>query len=75
MLENVGAGLSGESPNLQSLADNLESLLLSPDKLRKMSTAGLTAVREKFNAAQMAVETLKVFEATIAQRRQPAIVS
>jgi glycosyltransferase involved in cell wall biosynthesis len=63
LVEAGGGGLICEPANPKALANNIEELLLDPDKARAMGAAGRKAVEEKFNARQMAQEVARAYEA------------
>ena len=62
ILEATGGGVLCEPDDARSLADALEELLLNSDRARALGEAGRKAVFEKFSAAVMAQETLRVLE-------------
>ena len=63
LIEATGGGVLCEPGNVNSLADSIEQLLVSPDKARALGEAGRRAVQEKFSSEAMARETLRVFAA------------
>ena len=62
LIEATGGGLLCEPGDAKSLADAIERLLLDPAKARALGEAGRNAVSEKFRVAQMAEQTLRVFQ-------------
>lgn len=62
LIEVSGGGIICEPGNPKSLAIAIEELLLEPERARKLGDAGLRSVRERFNAGQMAQETLLAFQ-------------
>jgi glycosyltransferase involved in cell wall biosynthesis len=63
LIEATGGGVLCEPGNVNSLADTVEQLLLSPEKARQLGEAGRRAVQEKFSAEAMAREMLRAFAA------------
>jgi glycosyltransferase involved in cell wall biosynthesis len=61
LIEATGGGLLS-APDAQSLADQIEALLLNPTQAQALGTAGATAVRARFTTAAMTQEQLRVFE-------------
>ena len=74
LMEASGGGVVYEPGGPAALADALEPLLLDREKARALGEAGRRAVREKFNAEQMARETVDAYREIIA-RRQPVLVA
>jgi glycosyltransferase involved in cell wall biosynthesis len=62
-LVNVsGGGIICEAGNPKALGVAIEEILLNQPRARALGEAGRAAVRERFNARQMAVETVRAFE-------------
>ncbi len=72
LIEASGGGVICEPNGPAALADAIEELLLNPEKARALGDAGRKSVREKFNAALMARETLRAFEELAKQTKAPA---
>jgi glycosyltransferase involved in cell wall biosynthesis len=68
LIEVSGGGVICEAGSPKALADAIEELLLNPEKARALGAAGRKSVRERFNAEQMAQETLRAFEETVRRR-------
>lgn len=62
LVELSGGGVLCEPGNPRALAEALEALLLDPTRSRALGEAGRRSVQEKFNANQMARETMRAFE-------------
>jgi glycosyltransferase involved in cell wall biosynthesis len=71
LVELSGGGVLFDPGDPAALADALEPLLLDREKIRTLGEAGLKAVREKFNAEQMARDTIEAYQSVIA-KKQPA---
>lgn len=54
LIEATGGGVLSEPGNPRALADAIESLLLDPDRGRKLGAAGRAAVFQQFTAQRMA---------------------
>ncbi len=74
LIELSGGGIVYEPGNGRALADALEPLLLDSEKARALGEAGRKSVREKFNAEQMARETIEAYQ-SIVNRQQPALAA
>ena len=61
LLEITGGGLLFEPNNVEALADAIGSLLLDPDKARRLAEQGRAAVSEKFNIEQTAEQMLRIY--------------
>jgi len=61
LLAITGGGLLFEPNNVDALADALDSLLLEPDKARRLGEQGRAAVSEKFNIEQTAKEMVRIY--------------
>lgn len=61
LIEATGGGLLCEPGDAKSLADQLETLLLAPERAELLGQAGQAAVRARFSVANMAAEMLRVF--------------
>ena len=68
LIESSGGGLICEPHNPKALADSLEQVLLNPEQARSLGAAGFKAVQERFNAEQMAAETLQAFQEVIMRK-------
>jgi glycosyltransferase involved in cell wall biosynthesis len=68
LIEQSGGGLICEPRNPKALADSLEQLLLNPEQARSLGAAGYKSVQERFNAEQMAAETLQAFKEVIQRK-------
>jgi glycosyltransferase involved in cell wall biosynthesis len=71
LVELSGGGITYEPGNGVALADALEPLLLDQEKARALGETGRRSVREKFNAEQMARDTLEAYQSVVA-KKQPA---
>ncbi len=74
LIELSGGGIVYEPGNGRALADALEPLLLDSERARALGEAGHKSVREKFNAEQMARETVEAYQ-TIIDKRQPVLAA
>jgi len=74
LVELSGGGLICEPGSAGALADALEPLLLDREKARALGEAGRRSVKEKFNAEQMARDTVETYREIIA-RRQPLLAT
>jgi glycosyltransferase involved in cell wall biosynthesis len=72
LVEATGGGVLCEPGNVNSLADAIEQLLLSPEKARQLGEAGRRAVQKKFSAETMAKEMVEVFRDVNVKRPQPS---
>ncbi|MDB6111601.1 MAG: hypothetical protein JWR69_3351 [Pedosphaera sp.] len=70
LVEISGGGVICDAGSPKALADAIEELLLNPEKARMLGAAGLKSVRERFNAEQMAQETLRAFEEVVRMRQE-----
>jgi len=61
LLEITGGGLLCEPNNVEDLADAISSLLLDPDKARRLGERGKAAVSEKFNIEQTAEQMIRIY--------------
>ena len=61
IVKATGGGVLCEPGDAKSLAGAIEELLLNPTRAHELGETGQRAVSEKFSAAAMAQETLKVF--------------
>ena len=61
LLEITGGGLLSEPNNFEVLADTISSLLLDPDKARRLGEQGRAAVSEKFNIEQTAEQMVRIY--------------
>ena len=61
LLEITGGGLLCEPNNVQALAEAIESLLLNPDKARKLGHSGRKAICEKFDIDKTAAEMVRTY--------------
>lgn len=62
LIEMSRGGVLCEPGDPNDLADAIEPLLLDPQKARALGEAGRKSVHEKFNAEQMARETVRVYQ-------------
>lgn len=60
LIETTGGGVICEPDDPRSLAEAIETLLLSPERLGALGRTGQEAVFEKFSADAMARETVRV---------------
>ncbi len=74
LIEATGGGVLCEPGNVNSLADSIEQLLVSPDRLRQLGETGRRAVTERFNADHMAREMVEVFRATRERRHSSLLI-
>jgi glycosyltransferase involved in cell wall biosynthesis len=65
LIESTGGGVLCEPGNAQSLAEAIESVLVSPDRGRALGEAGRQAVQEKFSANAMALAMVDLCKAAI----------
>ncbi|MDB6123910.1 MAG: hypothetical protein JWQ71_2903 [Pedosphaera sp.] len=70
IIEVSGGGVICEPRNPKALADAIEQILLSPEQACALGTAGRKAVEERFNAEQMATETLQAFQEVTRQFKE-----
>lgn len=70
LIELSGGGTLCEPGSPKALADALEPLLLDPEKARALGATGRKSVLEKFNAEQMARETVHAYEKFSSGKRQ-----
>jgi len=75
MIEETGAGILCEPDDPESLALEIERLLLDPVGARNLGCKGQEAVSEKFTAAAMAREMVRVCKETCALRPAEAVAS
>lgn len=61
LLEITGGGLLFEPNNVEALADTIGSLLLDPDKTRRLGEQGRAAVSKKFNIEQTAGQMVRIY--------------
>ena len=61
LLEITGGGLLCEPNNVEALADAIGSLLLDPDKMRRLGEQGRAAVFENFNIEQTAEQMVRIY--------------
>jgi glycosyltransferase involved in cell wall biosynthesis len=61
LLEITGGGLLCEPNNVEALADAIGSLLLDPDKARRLGEQGRAAIIEKFNIEQTAEQMVRIY--------------
>ena len=61
LLEITGGGALCEPNNAYALADELESLLLDPQRAGELSKRGRTAIFEKFDIDQTAAEMVRTY--------------
>jgi len=61
LLEMTGGGLLFEPNNVEALTNALGSLLLDPDKARRLGEQGRAAVSEKFNIEQTAAQMVRIY--------------
>ena len=69
LVELSGGGVLCAPGNPGALADAIEPLLLDQARARTLGLAGQKSVREKFNAEQMAGETIRAYEETLDRHR------
>jgi glycosyltransferase involved in cell wall biosynthesis len=62
LIEMSGGGVLCEPGNPNALADAIEPLLMNPQRARALGEAGRKSVHGKFNAEQMAGETVRVYQ-------------
>lgn len=62
LIAQTGGGLLCEAGNTDSLAEQLDRLIVDPALRRKLGEAGRAAVRERFNDRVMADETWRVYD-------------
>jgi glycosyltransferase involved in cell wall biosynthesis len=67
LIEATGGGTVCEPDDPEALADAIESLLLSPERLEALASAGQEAVFEKFSADAMARATVRVLSETVGE--------
>jgi glycosyltransferase involved in cell wall biosynthesis len=75
LIEATGGGVLCEPGDVNSLADAIEQLLLSPEKAHQLGETGRRAVLEKFSAGRMAGQMVEVFRDVIAKRPQPSTLN
>jgi len=61
LLEITGGGVLCEPNNVEALADAIGSLLLDPDKTKRLGEQGRAAVSEKFNIEQTAEQMVRIY--------------
>ena len=61
-VEQTGGGIIYSPNDSEQLADAIKSLLLEPDKLRKLGRDGRKVVLEKFSMRQMADNIIRVYQ-------------
>ena len=69
LIQETGGGVLFEPGNAPALAEQVEELLLHPDRAAALGAAGRQAVFDRFNAASMASATLAVYQSAISQFR------
>jgi glycosyltransferase involved in cell wall biosynthesis len=62
LIEATGGGVLYEPGDVKALADAIEQVLASPDRLRALGDAGRQAVLRDFSAGRMAENIARVFE-------------
>ncbi|MBI3849810.1 MAG: glycosyltransferase family 4 protein [Verrucomicrobia bacterium] len=75
LLEASGGGVLCEPGDVNSLADAIEQLLLSPERVRQLGETGRRAVLEKFSAESMATGMADVFRDVTAKNTQPSTLN
>jgi len=69
LVELSGGGVLCAPGSAGALADAIEPLLLDQGRARALGLAGQKSVREKFNAEQMAGETIRAYQETLDRHR------
>jgi len=69
LVELSGGGVLCAPGSAAALADAIEALLLDQDRARALGLAGQKSVREKFNAEQMAGETIRAYQEAVDRHR------
>lgn len=70
LLEHTGGGLLCETGNTDSLAEQLDRLIVDAPLRRRLGDAGRIAVRERFNDRVMADETWRVYDSARERRSE-----
>lgn len=67
LIEATGGGVLYDPSRAGALGEAIQELLRNRKKARDLGQAGQKAVREKFNADRMAVETARVYEGVLSK--------
>jgi len=69
IIEATGGGVLCEPGSPASLSEQIEKLLLDPQKAEALGRAGSRSVFERFNSEKMASDCLEIFEKVISSRQ------